>query len=114
MSEPLEQVSSTLLAGVDYVLLDSAEAQITYRFSPRLEGRIGAGWSDRSYRGRIDPALVGSASEEEIVRGEAGLLLRVGRQSTISLDAEYQDRQTNIPELSFDAVRAGVTLSTSF
>lgn len=106
--------SPSLLEGIDYILQEVASVEATYRLSPRLQTRIGAGWSDRAYKGQVDPTLRGSPSTEEIVRGSLGVSLRFGRRSTISLDGEYQDIRTDVPALSFDSVRGGLTVTTSF
>jgi hypothetical protein len=106
--------SSTFIEGTDYILNDQVQADVSYNLSSRLRARLGAGWTQRSYRGRIDPRLVGAASEEEVVRLSSGLLVSVGRRATISLDAQYLDRRTDVPALSYDSIRVGVTASTSF
>jgi hypothetical protein len=106
--------SPSTLTGIDYILLESVDAQVTYRLTPRLQAQFGGSWTDRSYKGQIDPLLVGAPQNEEVVRGSLGVSLRVGRKSTISLDGAYQDRRTNVPELSYDSVQAGLTVATSF
>lgn len=106
--------SSTIIEGIDYILNDQAQATVAYSLSPRLSANAAVGWTKRRYKGEVDPLLLGTPRNEEIVRVSTGVSMRVGRRSTLSLDAQYQDRNTDVPTLSFDSVRVGVTAATSF
>jgi hypothetical protein len=106
--------SSTIIEGVDYVLNEQFRGDLTYNLTSRISLRAGADWLERSNRGQIDPNLVGAPSNEEVVRATAGVSAKIGQRSTISLDAQYQDRRADVPALSFDSVRVGLVASTSF
>jgi hypothetical protein len=106
--------SSTIIEGIDYILNDQAQVSLNYSLTPRISTNAALGWTKRRYQGEVDPRLLGTPRNEEIVRVSTGVSVRVGRRSTLSLDAQYQDRNTDVPTLSFDSVRVGVTAATSF
>lgn len=102
------------IAGIDYTISGSARIGVSYALSDRLQASAGVSYRSRSNKGVIDLDLVGAPRNDDSLSYSASLSASIGRKSTVSLDATYQDRSTNVQSLSYDSVRVGITASTSF
>jgi hypothetical protein len=99
--------------GSAYTLLSAIQVQGGYRLSNRLRASLGARWSERSYRGDIIASPTRIADED--TRSVFGSLhTTLGRDTRLTLDARYEDRNTNLTIFNYDAYQVGLTATRSF
>lgn len=103
----------TLQEGSSYQLSSSLQISAGYQVSSRLRASLGARWSERSYRGELGTASTRITDEDN--RSVFGsLATTLGRDIGVTLDARYEDRNTNLTIFNYDAYQASLTVTKTF
>jgi hypothetical protein len=99
--------------GSNYTLATSLRLQGSYRVSSRIRTNLGTSWNNRAYEGDI--VFPASQIEEENIHSVFGaVVLTLGRDLLLSLDARHDDRNTNLMIFDYKAYRVGLAATKTF
>ncbi len=104
---------ASIQEGASFVVSQSADFGLNYRLSQRLNLNLGGHGRRQSYRGQT-VILPTSLISDESYGVSSSLSLKVGRNSSISASAGYDERNAKPSIYDYSAYRIGVSVSTTF
>jgi putative beta-barrel porin BBP2 len=103
----------SLQQGFGYSILQSFQLDGTYQLTRKLSATLGVGRFDQNYRGATI-VLPGQITEDERNQIFGGLSLTLPRHISLSINAGYSVRNTNLTIFEYKDTRVGVTASKAF
>jgi hypothetical protein len=106
-------LTSSLQQGVDYVLDRDVQLNFNYLASSRVQLTLGGALNHRDFEGAMTQAL-GLVTNDKLSNANAAVTLKVGRRSSLTFSAQYEERVANPSTFSYTGYRLGVAAATSF
>jgi len=108
------RVSATLLQGVGYAVVTSADLSATYTVSSRITASVGGSWLHTDNEGRDPLLLVTTPDWQELTTVFARATAKIGRTSAASLEYRHLQGRSDLSLYDYVSNYVGLTLSTSF
>lgn len=108
-----DSTGATARANSSYQHEKRAAASVRYQASRRLRASVRVDYSDRNFSGGANSAL-GLASSEQRFNYGGSITYDLGRNTSLSFDANRSKVETDQALLDYTAERAGVSVTTKF
>jgi hypothetical protein len=106
-------LTNSLQEGIDYVLDQSVQLNFAYRMTSRVQLSLGGAIDHRNFEGLATQTL-GVVNDDRISNVNGAVTVQVGRRSSLTFSAQYEDRTANPSQFSYTGYRLGVAAATTF
>jgi hypothetical protein len=106
-------VSATLLQGVGYSVITSADLSADYTVSSRITAGLGGSWSHTAYQGRDPRVLLTTPGWQELNTFYARTSITLGRRWGASLQYRLTQGRADLSLYNYVSNYVGLTLSAS-
>jgi hypothetical protein len=78
------------------------DAGVSWRFSPRLLGQLGAGWLRSDYDDAFFPAILADARDDTLALGRAQVQWQLARGWSLDAQLSWSQNRSNVDVYSYD------------